>query len=564
MNAKKRIALILAAVLVIGLFAACNNSETVQENNGSTGVGSGDIYSSGGEAISNVDASNLNTTNEMVDCVVIAVDDDSFSAGPFGTSSGTRTWLEYCAYAHLAYSPFTGAMLAADELELAAAKSVVKVDALTYDVEIYDCITDTEGNNITAADVVFSYDKLKEFGYYSTINMYYSSGEALDTYKLRIHLGDSSEGCIEAVLCNACICSQSWYEGASEDQVLNSPACTGAYKVVDFQAAHSVTLQARDDYWKSENLTTIELQNVKNIQMIAMTESDTRAIALENGEVDMAEVDVVAVPGFEATGNYVITRYANAMNDCLMFNCSDYSVCKDVNVRKAVAYALDFNTVYTLGFGNSEYQIHYDAAPNQGPDYLDEWDESDPYARNLETSAQYLEAAGYKAGELTVRLIVRTQAPQGPYQVMQQQLSEAGINCQILQYDRSVFNSYEADASAWDLDVTGTSVSSFTTTFWSALMDKANYGEERGTIGFAIDDKLQTLLAAACADRSSDNLNAFRNYYLIEQCYIVGMYNEGKTIVTVKGLVDCHMAKGDPTINAMTFTDDYVSVGLQG
>ncbi len=569
MKAKKLISILLATALVLCLFAGCSNTATTSEDSSAssdatTGVGSGDIYNSESEAITNVDTSTLDIATEMVDSVVIAVDDNSFSAGPFATTSGTRTWIEYIAYTHLAYTPFTGAMLAAGELELVAAKNVTKVDDFTYDVEIYDNITDTLGNNITAEDVVFSYDTLKEFGYYSNINMYYESGESLDTYTLRIHLADSTEGCIEAVLCDACICSKSWYEGATEDEILNTPACTGAYKVTDYQAAHSVVLEARDDYWKTENLTTIELQNVKTIQLIAMTEADTRAIALENGEVDMAEVDVVSVADFEASGNYVITRYANAMNDCLMFNCNASSVCSDVNVRKAIAYALDFNTVYTLGFGNSEYQIHYDSAPNQGPDYLDEWDEVDPYAQDLTKSAEYLAAAGYGAGELSVRLIVRTQAPQGAYQVMQQQLQQAGINCEILQYDRSVFNSYESDPTAWDIDVTGTSVTSFTTTYWASLMSQASYGAERGTIGFAVDQTLQDLLDAACADRSADNLNAFRNYYLIDQCYIIGMYNEGKTIVTTKGLVDCHMAKGDPTINAMTFTSDYVSVGLQG
>lgn len=38
------------------------------------------------------------------------------------------------------------------------AKSITKVDDLTYNVELYDYIHDSKGNLITSEDVVFSYE----------------------------------------------------------------------------------------------------------------------------------------------------------------------------------------------------------------------------------------------------------------------------------------------------------------------------------------------------------------------------------------------------------------------
>ena len=63
--------------------------------------------------------------------VVVAVDDDSFTIGPWGSDSAVRDWTEDIIWAHLCYRPFIGAMLEKDELQMNAAKSVTKVDDST-------------------------------------------------------------------------------------------------------------------------------------------------------------------------------------------------------------------------------------------------------------------------------------------------------------------------------------------------------------------------------------------------------------------------------------------------
>ncbi len=559
---KKAFAMLLAVVMLFALLAGCSNDTPA--GTGKTDVEKVDVQGGDQNVASNVNLEEVEISKEMADCIVAAVDDDSFTMGPWGGDAATRTWTEHLAYTTLAYRPFVGSMLAKDELELVAAKSITKVNDTTYQIEIYDNITDSKGNKITAEDVVFSYDTLYELGYVSYINTYYAGGKVLGDYKLELTLTSSDEGAIENLLTKCNIASKAWYESASEDEILTNPACTGAYCITDVQAAHSVTLEARDDYWKTENLTTMELQNVKTIQILCITEADARAIALQNNEVDMAEVATVAVPGFAAdTDNYVVTRYANAMNDYLVFNSGDKSVCNDVNVRKAVAYAFDAAGMFTLGHGNSEFELHYDVCPNQTPDYQDEWDTQDYYAQDLDKVKECLAAAGYGEGELTVRMLVVAQAPQGPYQVLQQMCDDAGINLELISYDRAVVQTYYADPTQWDLTVSAASVVDFTTTFWNRLFSETQYGPERGTEGFAVDAKLQELLRAASADRSPENMNAFHDY-VVEQCYALGLYNETKAIVSKAGLVDIHITNGDPVLNAMSFTSDYTSAGVQG
>lgn len=482
----------------------------------------------------------------------VAVDDDSFTIGPWGGDGAVRDWTETVLWTHLCYRPFVGAALEKDELEMVAAKAVTKVDATTYEVEINEGITDSQGNAITAADVVFSYDTLAKLGYVTEIGLYYDHAEAADDTHLTIYLKDDTEGAIEEILCHCSIASQAWYEGASQDEVESNPATTGPYTVTGVETASSITMTARPDYWKSENLSTVELQNADEIVIRCITEASMRSIALENGEVDMAEISSTDVARFEGDDNYNITNYDNFMSQYLIFNTSENSPCQDENVRKAIAYGFDC-MIMLMGGGSTAGIVSYDVAPNMAPDYVQEWDTREYFPWDPEKAAQYLADAGYQPGELNIRLLVTAQAPQGPYQALQAMLMQSGINMEICGYDRALRQTYQDDPTAWDIAEYSDSITDFTTHFWADLFSEKNYGEN-GTQGFTVDPTLQELLAAASADRSEENMNAFHDY-VAEHCYMIGLYTEIRSIVTNAGITDICLQKLNPILNAMTFAD---------
>lgn len=502
-----------------------------------------------------MESSTADEANNRADKVVVAVDDDSFTIGPWGNDSSVRDWTEPTIWAHLCYRPFTGAMLEKNELQMYAAKSVTKVDDATYDIEIYDNITDSEGNAIKASDVVYSYDKLVELGFVSEISLYYGSAEATGDYNLTITLKDPSEGAIESVLCNCSIASESWYESASDDMINSNPATTGAYTVANMQTGSSVTLQANENYWKTEGKADVEFQNVDTIEIRCITEASSRAIALENEEIDMAEISGDDIARFEDNGDYNVTKYMNFMSQYLIFNTSEGNPCADVNVRRAIAYAIDAKT---MSMTAGECIMSYDVAPNMGPDYVTAWDSADYFTRDVEKAKECLAEAGYSdSNPLKISLLVTSQAPQQPYVAMQSMLAEAGIELTIDGQDRAARQAVQSDPTAWDISEYSDSVLDFTTTFWNDLFGaEANGGL---TQGFTDDPKLQELLQAAINDRSEENMNAFHDY-VVENCYMIGLYTETKTIVTTSGITSIALEKLNPVLNAMTFTEDYSSV----
>lgn len=343
-------------------------------------------------------------------------------------------------------------------------------------------------------------DKLSELGYITYVNTYYESGEVVDDYEFKIHLKSGEEGAIEQVLVNGTICNKEWYEGASDDEIQANPATTGPYKVTNFQTGSGMTLEARD-YWKTNDAdkSVVEYQNVKQIVVKSITEPSMRSVALENSEVDLAEINAVDLERFESNSEYHVTKYANAMNDYMIFNTSDDSACSDVKVRQAVAYAFDSWTLL-LANGHDQGELHHDVCPNATPDYVDDWDEDPYYEMNVEKAKELLKEAGYEEGELKIRILKNAPAPNGPYESLQAMLISAGI-----------------------------------------------------------DAELQKLLAAACADRSEENMNAFHDYYT-EQCYMIGLYNETKSIVTQSGIKSLCLVRGDIVPQATVFDSGYASV----
>jgi len=245
------------------------------------------------------------------------------------------------------------------------------------------------------------------------------------------------------------------------------------------------------------------------------------------------------------------------MSQYLIFNTSEGNPCADVNVRKAIAYALDAQTM-SLTAGNCV--MSYDVAPNLAVDYVQEWDTEEYFPRDVEKAKELLEEAGYdESNPLKISLLVSSQAPQQPYVAMQAMLAEAGIQMTIDGQDRAARQAVQSDPTAWDVSEYSDGIVDFTTTFWNDLFGaEANGGL---TQGFTDDETLRELLAAAIADRSEENMNAFHDYALIDNCYMLGLYTETRHIVTASGIEDISLEKLNPVLNNMTFADDYSSVG---
>ncbi|MGN0293051.1 MAG: ABC transporter substrate-binding protein [Lachnospiraceae bacterium] len=551
MKFKKITALVLAAAMTLSM-TACGGG------NSSTGSNS----SNGGD--SKVEKT---ATTEQVDKVVVALNASSFDMSPFGTSSIPRFWMVQNIYASLFCMPYYGASL--EELEPWLAKSYEKVDDLTYKIELYDYIKDSKGNEITSEDIVFSYEKMYSNGGETRIGTYLDNIEIVDDYNMIFHLKKSGPGVMEFLLANYTlnICDKDWYESASDDEKYNDPACTGAYKVVNYVSGSSITLEAIDDYWQTDESlrNSADVQNVKTIEYTVITENSMRSIALENGEIDAAVIDASELSRFydgeNALDGYTVDIEGGTYCNTVFINMDEgkSKLADNENLRLAALYALDSESImYGGDYDESTAEVCYSLGTSTMTGYDESWSE-DYFNYDPEKAKEYYKASGYADGEVTIRLLSRTSVADGIHSVIVANLEEAGFKVELMSYDQALFNTYKTDSTQWDMILDNKGATGHIVTCWDNNFNPAGY--ENGSVCFTHDDHLTELLTAATTTGSEEDVSAFHEY-LKELACAKGLFTSYNLMAGQDGIIDLAVnANMMPRVNAFTFAEDYQSCG---
>ncbi len=554
---KKLFSLLLTACMLIGLLAGCGSSDTHSKT---TEAPIETTVPEATEAEVNEPAADKN--------LVFVISSDNGDLSPFGGDSGGRHHTYRMLYDCLCASYGLGNTV--KELQSQIAKSWNVVDGTTVDVEIYDYVKDSKGNHITAEDVVYSYEQAIASGTMEKLNGYLDKVTATGDYTVRITLTSASKGAMEWSLTTVPIISKAWFSAASDADKTSDPATTGAYLLKEFSSGSHTTLERNPDYWQTdESLRSYyDSQYYNTITINVLKESSMRVIALENGETDAcqnvpaAEISTFLNDDGTAVDGWSVYPDENGRMNVLMFNNDNSVFADNKELRQAVLYAIDFNSV-RLGYGNTPTNGKpcHDFAPNIASDYLDEWDQEDYYDYNLDKAKELMAQAGYPDGGITVSLMYQnsTTATAG-LTVLQSYLAEVGITVELNPVDQALFNSYKYDDTKWDMIVDSKATTDFVTTVWQNVFDTNSFAN--GSACFTHDDQLQALLeAAADAEKSTDDdLRAFHNY-LRDQAYAVGMFWNYSYYVAREGLTMCQDGFGNVTPSTIVPAADFVSVG---
>lgn len=554
---KKLFSLLLTACMLIGLLAGCGSSDTPSKT---TEAPIETTVPEATEAEVNEPAADKN--------LVFVISSDNGDLSPFGGDSSGRHHTYRMLYDCLCASYGLGNTV--KELQSQIAKSWNVVDGTTVDVEIYDYVKDSKGNHITAEDVVYSYEQAIASGTMEKLNGYLDKVTATGDYTVRITLTSASKGAMEWSLTTVPIISKAWFSAASDADKTSDPATTGAYLLKEFSSGSHTTLERNPDYWQTdESLRSYyDSQYYNTITINVLKESSMRVIALENGETDAcqnvpaAEISTFLNDDGTAVDGWSVYPDENGRMNVLMFNNDNSVFADNKELRQAVLYAIDFNSV-RLGYGNTPTNGKpcHDFAPNIASDYLDEWNQEDYYDYNLDKAKELMAQAGYPDGGITVSLMYQnsTTATAG-LTVLQSYLAEVGITVELNPVDQALFNSYKYDDTKWDMIVDSKATTDFVTTVWQNVFDTNSFAN--GSACFTHDDQLQALLeAAADAEKSTDDdLRAFHNY-LRDQAYAVGMFWNYSYYVAREGLTMCQDGFGNVTPSTIVPAADFVSVG---
>lgn len=522
-------ALCLALSMVTGITSGCAKTTASGTAAQESGAEETTIAMTTGAAVNNTAAEDWSgyKTADGKTFIRVGIDADPGTMDPFvsGSQNGKNATIKSSLYQYLGMIQGVGGELAPE-----LAKSWEKTGDTVWDIELFDYIHDWNGNNITAEDVVFSYEQAKANNY---SNMkYVESIEATGDYTVKLTLNSSAKTLFERIMQGTVVVSKKAYEESADN--MSTDACfTGPYKLVEWVSGSSLVIEKWDDYWQNEEEAKKDINqtaNVDRIEFYVIKEASQMAIALETGKIDMVynldatEAERFMDGGGSSDGFNVFTT-VNNLTQTMFLNVDNNSpFYENLPLRQAVLYSFDSQGMVD-GASGGYGVVCKTFGGDELPDFQEAWREEDYYEYNPEKAKELLKEAGYGEGELSLRIVTNNSSMRNKIaQILQAYLLQVGIKSEILPYDDTLFNTYKNDSTQWDILLDNCGTSDELIGMWRGKMDSTNF--VNGTANFAHDDELQRLvLLAINTDTNSPETVNDLHQYMKDQAYVYGMYN---------------------------------------
>ncbi|WP_443665444.1 ABC transporter substrate-binding protein [Dysosmobacter sp.] len=355
------------------------------------------------------------------DSIAIAISSDSSDLNPHGIYGMYYARIKSQVYEPLIYRT------ADNKLEPCLATEWTWQDDTTLILKIREGVKFHNGETLTAQDALFSLQKVAESSETMAVDKLDLANSSVDgDYTLILKLKEPDAATTANLAhCTTGIFSQKGYEAANGEFTLDSIG-TGPYKWDEWVSGSYQTLVANEDYWGGAPA-------IKKVELRVITEAANRVIALETGEADFA---------YDVSASDIPLVRENENLDLLMFNTNDitglgFNMTKGVfsdnkNLRYAMIAAFDRKSAIALSYvdATAPDTIFDPSTPGTVEGSFPKYD--------LEAAKEYLAAAGYPNGGLSVR--VHTGSNEARIKIaelFQADLAKIGVNLEIVSLDNA-------------------------------------------------------------------------------------------------------------------------------
>lgn len=356
--------------------------------------------------------------------IVVAVDADVDTLHPTDFSTTVELGVLNQIYDTLLYYSPDGTK---DPEPRIAESYEISDDGLDYTFHLRDDVTFHDGTPVTADDVVFSIELYNASEYQGSQISMLSSVEATDEHTVVCHLDAPYSPFLQGI-CSPMIASKAYYE-SSEDDFVNNPIGTGPYKFVSRAKGSNIKLEANEDYYRGA-------PEIKEVTFEVIPDSSTKAIALQTGEVNFAEIDSATKPQLEANPAITIAEVPTSAFSYIAMN-TEKEPFNDVKVRQAINYAIDRDNLVAVCY-DGEAEVNSNICAKERFGYSDDQFQ---YTYDPEKAKELLAEAGietpYDLGEILVAEKYSNLAT-----VIQNDLKAVGLDVTISVKE---FNSYISD-----------------------------------------------------------------------------------------------------------------------
>lgn len=305
-------------------------------------------------------------------------------------------------------------------------------DDLTFVMKLKDNVYFSNGDKATAEDLIFSFTNYAErnamtASIFATVDAdaCYAEDELTAVMKFTKAWGPGLYA-VDPPLFN-----ESWSHevGFDSEDWMNDPCGSGPYRVTEYVTDSYFVLELRDDYWGDESTYN---PAIKKIVVNYYPEISTLFIDLQTKTIDLAlniaEADYAR--GLEGIDGVTVERVStNEVEFLCMDEKNEYL--SNENLRKAIAYGVDWTVVADAGFGTL-----CDPATSIISSHNPYYKEQPGFPYDPELANEYLEASGYAGQELTFHFVAMADADQqNMAEAFQYYMSQMGMTVNLDFYD---------------------------------------------------------------------------------------------------------------------------------
>lgn len=226
---------------------------------------------------------------------------------------------------------------AMDDVEPLLAESWEQPDDMTYIFKLREGVTFHDGSDLTAEDVVFTYERVMDEDLGSSRRPDFlpvESVEAIDDYTVQFTMSAPFAPFLTKLENLRIVPSDS-----DTDHALN-PVGTGPFTFVEWISGQSITLAKNANYWQDG------LPYLDELVYRPIPEPSTRVVELQTGNVDLLnEVPQKDVSSLEDNSMVQVFRVMGVVRDHVGFNMESDIFKDNPNLRKAIGWAIDRQTI---------------------------------------------------------------------------------------------------------------------------------------------------------------------------------------------------------------------------
>lgn len=347
-------------------------------------------------------------------------------------------------------------------------------DGLSYTMKLKDGLKWSDGQPLTADDIVFTYEKINE----STQNLYVGDKpikvEKQDDTTVIFKLPAVSASAAEMLSDEVSILPKHIFEGrASFDVNLieEKPVGAGPYVFEEYKTGEYIKFKKNPYYVKGEAaIDTIIYRNIE--------QSDTANLTMQAGEADAMIVPPDLLEPYIDNEAFEIHNYSEGRVPYIRLNSASEKM-KDKKYREGVLYALDRDEILLAAYTDRKfYELGYSFLPFDNKYYTDKvqkWEHDVEKSKELtKDGAKNLKLCYISEDSMHERMAL----------TIQSELKEAGIQVELSGVNTPAYMKLTNDNTVTDYDmfiggyVMGSDPDTFAMLFSSKKDNRLNFHNE--------------------------------------------------------------------------------------